>query len=104
MQSIAMQTHRVNNRSRACTSKMVRLNGENIAGAAFLFLSALFVAGAQVNGVLATLYPVYFIFIATGVALVVLGYRTSVLEQGGEAAAGTGYAFPAGLGLGGSSR
>jgi len=55
---------------------MSRLNGENIAGAAFLFFSALLMAAGQVNAVFGLLYPVYYILAATGAALVLLGYRT----------------------------
>ena len=61
-----------NNRS----NKVSRLNGENIAGAAFLFLSFLFIMASQVNAVFALLYPVYYILIATGIALILIGYRT----------------------------
>lgn len=53
-----------------------RLNGENIAGTAFLFFSVLFMAAGAVNAIFATLYPVDFMFIAIGAALEVLGYRT----------------------------
>ncbi len=53
-----------------------RLNGENIAGAAFLFFSFLFMAAGQVNAVFAVLYPVDYMLVAVGVALVLLGYRT----------------------------
>ena len=53
-----------------------RLNGENIAGAAFLFFAALFMAAGQVNAVFAVVYPVDYLLAAAGVALVLLGYRT----------------------------
>ncbi len=55
---------------------MSRLNGENVAGAAFLFFSALLMAAGQVDDVFGLLYPVYYILAATGVALVFLGHRT----------------------------
>lgn len=55
---------------------MSRLNGENIAGAAFLFFSALLMAAGQLNAVFDLLYPVYYILAAAGAALVFLGYRT----------------------------
>lgn len=55
---------------------MSRLNGENIAGAAFLFFSALLMAAGQVNAVFGLLYPAYYILAAAGAALVFLGYRT----------------------------
>jgi hypothetical protein len=53
-----------------------RLNGENIAGAAFLFFSFLLMLGGQMNAVLGLLYPAYYILVAAGTGLVVLGYRT----------------------------
>jgi hypothetical protein len=56
------------------------LNGENIAGAAFLFFSALLMAAGQVNAVSGKLYPAYYILVAAGVALVFLGYRTARSE------------------------
>ncbi len=59
---------------------MVKLNGENIAGAAFLFFSALLMAAGQVNAVFGKLYPAYYILASAGVALVFLGYRTARRE------------------------
>ena len=56
---------------------MVKVNGENMAGAAFLFFSALLISAGQVNAVFGKLYPAYYILVATGIALVFLGYRTS---------------------------
>ena len=56
---------------------MTRLNGENMAGAAFLFFSALLISAGQVNAVFGKLYPAYYILVAAGIALVFLGYRTS---------------------------
>ena len=53
-----------------------KLNGENIAGAGFLFFSFLFMLGGKFNAVFAVLYPVDYILVAVGVALVFLGYRT----------------------------
>lgn len=53
-----------------------RINGENIAGAAFLFFSFLLMLGGQMNAVLGLLYPAYYILVAAGIGLVVLGYRT----------------------------
>lgn len=58
-----------------------RLNGENIAGAAFLFFSFLLMLGGQMNAVLGLLYPAYYILVAAGTGLVVLGYRTYRSEQ-----------------------
>jgi hypothetical protein len=59
---------------------MSKLNGENIAGAAFLFLSALFMYAGQVNAVFGKLYPAYYILAAAGIALVFLGFRTARSE------------------------
>lgn len=53
-----------------------RLNGENIAGAAFLFLAFLFFAAGTVNPVFALIYPVNYLLVAIGAGLVLLGYRT----------------------------
>lgn len=58
-----------------------RLNGENTAGAAFLFFSFLLMLGGQMNAVLGLLYPAYYILVAAGIGLVVLGYRTYRSEQ-----------------------
>lgn len=60
---------------------MVKLNGENIAGAAFLFFSALLMYAGQVNAVFGKLYPAYYILAAAGVVLVFLGYRTARKEE-----------------------
>jgi hypothetical protein len=60
---------------------MSKLNGENIAGAAFLFFSALLMYAGQVNAVFGKLYPAYYILVAAGVALVFLGYRTARREE-----------------------
>ena len=60
---------------------MGRINGENIAGAAFLFLASLFLAAGTVNPVIGSLRQVFFIFVAVGVALVFLGYRTYMNER-----------------------
>ena len=56
---------------------MARLTGENMAGAAFLFFSALLISAGQVNAVFGKLYPATYILVATGIALVFLGYRTA---------------------------
>lgn len=53
-----------------------RLNGENIAGAAFLFFSFLFMLAGRVNAVFALLYPVDYLLAAIGITLVLFGYRT----------------------------
>jgi hypothetical protein len=59
---------------------MSKLNGENIAGAAFLFFSALLMYAGQVNVVFGKLYPAYYILVAAGVVLVFLGFRTARSE------------------------
>ena len=59
---------------------MSKLNGENIAGAAFLFFSALLMYAGQVNAVFGKLYPAYYILVAAGIALVFLGFRTARSE------------------------
>lgn len=55
---------------------MGKINGENVAGAAFLFLSSLFLAAGMVNPIIASVAVVFYIFAAAGAALVLLGYRT----------------------------
>lgn len=59
---------------------MSKLNGENIACAAFLFFSALLIYAGQVNAVFGKLYPAYYILVAAGIGLVFLGYRTARSE------------------------
>ncbi|HEX7031814.1 MAG TPA: hypothetical protein VF172_02325 [Nitrososphaera sp.] len=66
---------------------MSRLNGESVAGVAFLFFSALLMAAGQVDGAFGLLYPAYYILAATGVALVLLGYRTGRNEAARESEA-----------------
>ena len=61
--------------------KPSRLNGENIAGAAFLILTLLFSIAGTINAVFGSLYPVYFLLAAIGIGLVVLGYRTWRIES-----------------------
>jgi hypothetical protein len=70
-------------------SRTSRLNGENIAGAAFIFFAGLFMAAGQVNAVFAVLYPADFLLVAFGIGLLVLGYWTwrnenKVLSNGGN--------------------
>ena len=60
---------------------MGRLNGENVAGAAFLFLASLFLGAGMVNPVIGSLRVVFYVFIAAGIALVFLGYRTFINER-----------------------
>jgi hypothetical protein len=59
-----------------------KLNGENVAGAAFLFLSFLFLVAGTVNAVFALIYPVCYLLVAIGIALLALGYRTWRIESG----------------------
>lgn len=56
---------------------MAKLNGENVAGAAFLLFSVLLMAAGQVNVVFGKLYPAYYLLAAAGAGLVLLGYRTA---------------------------
>lgn len=58
-----------------------RLNGENVAGAAFLFFSFLFFAAGAANPVFESLYPADYLLAAIGVALLLLGYRTWLNER-----------------------
>ncbi|AIC14607.1 hypothetical protein [Nitrososphaera viennensis] len=55
---------------------MSKINGENVAGAAFLFLASLFLAAGTINPVIASVAVVFYILAAAGAALVLLGYRT----------------------------
>ncbi|MEO9321091.1 MAG: hypothetical protein ABI361_10490 [Nitrososphaera sp.] len=63
---------------------MGRLNGETVAGAAFLFFSFLFLVAGAVNPIFASIYPVSLMFTAFGVGLVALGYRTYRSESRAE--------------------
>lgn len=58
-----------------------RLNGENVAGAAFLFLASLFLGAGMFNPVIGSLRVVFYVFIASGIALIFLGYRTFINER-----------------------
>lgn len=60
---------------------MGRINGENVAGAAFLVFSGLFLAAGMVNPVIASVRVVFYVLVAAGIALVFLGYRTYQHEQ-----------------------
>jgi len=60
---------------------MGRINGENVAGAAFLFFSGLFLAAGTVNAVIASVSVVFYVLVAAGAALVFLGYRTYQHER-----------------------
>jgi hypothetical protein len=55
---------------------MSKINGENIAGTAFLFLAALFLAAGMVNPVVASVAIVFYLIAAIGAGLVFLGYRS----------------------------
>lgn len=69
-------------------SRVSRLNGENIAGAAFLFFSFLLMLGGQVNAVLGLLNPADYILVAAGIGLALLGYRTYRNEMKKEGSSG----------------
>lgn len=60
---------------------MGRINGENVTGAAFIFLSILFLAAGTVNPVIASVTVVFYVLVAAGVALALLGYKTYLQEQ-----------------------
>lgn len=60
---------------------MGRINGENVAGAALLFFSSLFLAAGMVNPVIASVREVFYVLVAAGIGLVFLGYRTYKNEQ-----------------------
>lgn len=60
---------------------MGKINGENVAGAAFLFFSSLFLAASTVDPVIASVRVVFYVLVAAGIALVMLGYRTYQHEQ-----------------------
>ncbi len=60
---------------------MGRVNGENVAGVAFIFFASLFLAASTVNPVIASVMQVFYVMVAAGVALVILGYRTHLHER-----------------------
>lgn len=60
---------------------MGRINGENMAGAAFLFFASLFLAAGTVNPIIDSVKQVFYVFIVIGTALVFLGYRTYTSER-----------------------
>ena len=76
----ALYTFWINNQSLGQLS-VGRLNGENVAGAAFLFLASLFLGAGMVNPVIGSLRVVFYVFIASGIALIFLGYRTFINER-----------------------
>ncbi|AIF82956.1 hypothetical protein NTE_00880 [Candidatus Nitrososphaera evergladensis SR1] len=55
---------------------MGKINGENVAGAAFLLFASVFLAAGMVNPIIASVAVVFYFLAAAGVALVFLGYRT----------------------------
>jgi len=57
------------------------INGETIAGIAFVFLSVLFIYAGTVNEVWATIMPADFLILAIGCAFVALGVITLRLER-----------------------
>jgi hypothetical protein len=60
---------------------MGRINGENVAGAAFILFSGLFLAASLINPVIASVREVFYVMVAAGVALVILGHRTYLHES-----------------------
>ncbi len=55
---------------------MSKINGEYIAGVAFLFLATLFLAAGMVNPVVGSIAIVFYLIAAIGAGLVFLGYRS----------------------------
>jgi hypothetical protein len=55
---------------------MGKINGENVAGAAFLFLAGLFLAAGIMNPIIASVAIVFYLIAAIGAGLVFLGYMT----------------------------
>ncbi|HEX9320386.1 MAG TPA: hypothetical protein VF884_15745 [Nitrososphaeraceae archaeon] len=55
---------------------MERINGETIAGIAFVFLSILFFYAGSVNSIWAIIIPADFLILAIGCALIILGIIT----------------------------
>jgi hypothetical protein len=53
-----------------------RVNGETIAGIAFVFLSIIFLYAGAVNSVWAIIIPADFLILALGGALIILGVIT----------------------------
>lgn len=63
--------------------EMEKLNGEIVAGIAFIFISLLFIYAASVNSVWAIILPADYLIMAIGVGLVVLGVLTLRKEEEG---------------------
>ena len=55
---------------------MEKMNGEIIAGIAFIFISLLFIFAASVNSVWAIILPADYLIMAIGAGLVILGVMT----------------------------
>ncbi|MGG6460332.1 MAG: hypothetical protein ACM3JQ_02780 [Candidatus Eiseniibacteriota bacterium] len=53
-----------------------RVNGETIAGIAFVFLSSIFLYAGAVNSVWAIIIPADFLILAIGCAFIILGVIT----------------------------
>jgi hypothetical protein len=53
-----------------------KINGETIAGIAFVFLSILFLYAGTVNDIWAILIPADFLILAIGCAFIILGVIT----------------------------
>lgn len=62
--------------------EMEKLNGEIVAGIAFIFISLLFIFAASVNSVWAIILPADYLIMAIGVGLVILGVMTLRKEEG----------------------
>lgn len=60
---------------------MPRINGENIARAALLFFSRLFLAAGMGNPVVPSVREVFYVLVASGIGLVFLGCGTYKNEQ-----------------------
>lgn len=56
--------------------ELERINGETIAGIAFVFLSILFLYAGAVNGIWAIIIPADFLILAIGCAFIILGVIT----------------------------
>jgi carbon starvation protein CstA len=60
---------------------MEKMNGEIIAGIAFIFISLLFIFAASVNSVWAIILPADYLIMAIGAGLVILGVVTLRKEE-----------------------
>lgn len=60
---------------------MERLNGETIAGIAFVLLALLFIYAGTVNEIWAIILPADYLILALGVAFITLGIVTSIKNK-----------------------